>query len=638
MAWCQLLTEALGRPDLIPCSEAVPFGVDANEEVTWHQPTLRRLEDSSWQLLAGSPQGLEVRWDVRTYRDTRAVECGGVLRNIGDRPFSGIRRLRTFDMEVGLAEGWGEPHVRTFNGVRFLASSFPPDDFRLVDRQLLRIPQAYTPYVISASDTGYSSGDNLPMLLLSGESSDRGLAVGCEWSGLWEIGVQQGGVPHGNMNWPWSLRLTAGIWGLEVDLGPGEELPLARVLVCGFDGDLEVGGNALRRHVRRHISPNLNGEPALPPVSYDTWFSFENQISESTLKPVAAACSQTNIEYFIVDGGWTPGEFRRGIGNWSEADRAKFPNGMAAFSSWLGEQGLMFGLHGELEVAHLESELYRAHPEWFLRGPHVSQWVKPFSIYEAFHDFDVSLGMPDSKWFGDLRGDRFALLDLGQPEARQWLLDRVVELYERWGVRWIRWDLNATPRAHWDLNAGPGRTGLAQIRYITGLYEVLDEILAACPELVLEQCASGGHRIDLGTARRGHLFWMNDQTSHTDLARVFQHRLNSVLPGIYANTNLCQERFDYDDYDFLSHGGGSMGLSGPLNVASRAELESLSSAIDRFKGYRHLLGGDYFRSTGEPDNRFDYAHVSWSDGSESVEMEFNAEGPRSANLSLSDGI
>jgi hypothetical protein len=635
VTWFELLCRALGRDDLFPASDArfrddlvpagdarLPFAVSSTTAIEWQEPRVVQRGDRAWEVVAGSNRGLEATWRVREHPDTRAVECSGSVRNAGRAAFEGIRELRTLDLRLGLAEAWGEPFARTVNGARYVTGSFPPDDFRVRDCQLLRMWGGdFGPLYVSALPDGRSSGQSLPCLVLSGEHGDRGLAMFYEWSGLWHFEVEQSPSPA-SLDWPWGLRITAGVWGLALELRPGEELPLPNLLITGFEGDLDAGGNALRRHVARHVSPLLNGEPALPPVSFNHWFSYEDDFTTAKLGPTAEACADAGVEYFCVDAGWFPGGFRRGIGNWSGPDPTKFPDGVSAFSDWLAQLGMRYGTWFELEFAHVESELYRAHPEWFLPGPRISPWLRVGRDFS--YDDDIRADHESNS------GERYALLDLGQAEARHWCIDRIVEAYERWGVRWIRWDFNQQPRPHWDLSAAEGRIGINQVRHVQGFYEIFDEIQRACPDLFIEQCASGGHRIDLGTVRRGHAFWMNDHTIHTDVIRAFQHGLNTVLPGIYADTNLCQERFDFDDYDYLSHGGGSFGLSGRLEEASPADFERFRAAVERFKGYRHLLGGDYLRSTGNPEIRFEHAHVAWSDGSEVVEMDFNGGGRRRA--------
>jgi len=623
MSWLNALTEAIGLGDLAEGSTpTVPFAVRSESEITWMPADFEPIGDHIWQLKARSPQGLEATWRMTAYPDTRAVECSGAVRNVGHATVPRIRELWTLDVPFHLTEKWGEPSVRTFNGVRFFPAHFPPDDYRFTDRKMLRTPQVYTPIGGKSSLDGRSSGGELPCLVCTSEAQDRGFAMFYEWSGLWTMGVTQAAT-SGAPSWPWAVQVGAAIWGLSIDLRPGEELPFANLLIAGFTGGLAAGGNALRQHIARHVAPTLNGSPSLPLTSFNHYFAFFNNFSAELLKPAVRAASAIGLEYFIVDGGWFPGGFRRGIGNWREADAQKFPEGMAAFARYVEGQGIKFGTWFEPEFAHVSSTLYKQHPDWFLTGPHSSPWESPTDVH-----------YPDGVRVTDVfdLGENFALLDFGLREVQQYWIDRVLEAYERWRVRWIRWDFNQPPRPYWDHDAEAGRVGLRQIGHVQGLYSVLDEILKACPDLVLEQCASGGYRIDLGTVRRGHTFWMNDHTTHTDIVRALQHGLNEVLPGMYANTNLCQPRFDFDDYDFLSHGAGSFGVSSRLWEAPAPDLERLSRFIGRYKGYRHLLNSDYARPTGNPNSPSDLCEVAWTDGRSSIEMTFNASGQRSAVL------
>ena len=134
--------------------------------------------------------------------------------------------------------------------------------------------------------------------------------------------------------------------------------------------------------------------------------------------------------------------------------------------------------------------------------------------------------------------------------------------------------------------------------------------------------------------RRGHSFWMNDHTTHSALVRALQHGLNTVLPGNYANTNICQQRHDFTAYDYLSHAAGGFGYSGKLWEAPAADFERYRAAVEDYKAYRELLLGDYRRPTGQPASADEYAQVIFSDGGRSVTMEFNAGSPGSASLSM----
>jgi alpha-galactosidase len=611
--WFSLLQERLSLPWLAPSTDAVPFGLTGVSAADWQADRLEATDATRWQLRAHTPAGLEAVWRMAFFPDTRAVECDGEVRHRGAEPVRGIRESLTLDFDLRLPDAFGQPWARSVQGVRFLPNYFPPHDFAVVDRQLVHTPQVYTPLTLMGLEDGRSSGENLPCLILSDEGQTHGLALFLEWSGLWRIGLRQEPRRFDEARGVSSLRVQAGLWGLRLHLQPGQTLPLPRLLLAAYDGDLESGGNALRRHIRRHVTPRLNGEEVLPPTSFNHWFAFGNDFTAERLKPAVEACADAGFEYFVVDAGWFAGGFRAGIGNWDQVDAERFPEGVEAFARFVQSKGMKYGTWFEPEWAHQESALYRAHPDWFWPSPAQALWQTPGNPFFDPHTH---------------------LINFGLPEVRRYWLDRIVRAYEAWGVRWIRWDFNQMPRPNWERGVPEGEIGWRQIEHVTGLYRVLEEILAACPDLLIEQCAGGGHRIDLGTVRRGHTFWMNDHTTHSDIVRALQHGLNTVLPGNYANTNLCQERHDFTDYDYLSHMAGAFGYSGRIWEAPPEARARLADAVRRFKAFRPLLLGDYYRPTGPPQRVDDYAKVIFREAEGAQEqpsprqvmLEFNPPG------------
>jgi len=135
--------------------------------------------------------------------------------------------------------------------------------------------------------------------------------------------------------------------------------------------------------------------------------------------------------------------------------------------------------------------------------------------------------------------DRPYLLDLAKPEARQLVLEMMDPIIREVGVDWIRYDFNISPGPVWEAIEGPEEQGLRQALYINGLYALLDELMSRHPNLLIEQCASGGRRIDLETVRRGNTFWKSDDTLDQPLMRFHQTGGNYFLLGGHLNTNYC---------------------------------------------------------------------------------------------------
>lgn len=608
--WAELLRSRLGLASERLSEAEVPFALPGVAASEWRAEGLAE-EGGDWVLTARTGAGLSARFVMRFFDDTRAVEMWGEVVHRGTEAVPGVVRSMTLDVDLLLDERYDRAWVRSVNGVRQEPTFFPPDDFAVVDRQLTSVPWLSSTVTLHSAANGRTSAHDLPCAVVGDEGGTGGFALMLEWSGLWTIAVGRRAVAKAGHR---GLRVQAGMWGLDLELRPGERLPLPRLLLTAFDGGLEAGGNALRRHVRRHVTPRLGGEPVLPPTSFNHYFAYLNDFTADLLRPEVAAAAAAGLEYFVVDGGWFRGGFPEGVGNWSAPDPAKFPEGVEAFSAQVRAAGMRFGLWFEPEWAHVGSELYREHPEWFWPTPPLR-----------------AAGMPHDP-SGFFESSDYALIDLGNPEVQAWWVARIEAAYRDWGVRWIRWDFNHNPRAAWDHGVEPGRVGWRQIRHVEGLYAVLDEIMRRCPDLLIEQCASGGHRIDLGTVRRGHTFWMNDITVHTDLVRALQHGLNTVLPGNYANTNLCQPRHDFTDYDYLSHGTGGLGYSGRLSEAPPEEFARFAAAVERFKGYRELLLGDYERPTGQPRRADERAVVRFRDGGSILAVEFNDDGAGSARV------
>ncbi|MDK3159940.1 alpha-galactosidase [Kamptonema cortianum] len=612
--WFDIIRENLNL-NWIERNDAVcPFSVTVCERAPWvfgkpagqwSKARVKREGKGRYLLTSRSDSGLEGRLNAVFHPDTNAVELFGEMWNQGDREIREITGLSTLDTTFQWARSYGEPLVRTFNGARFIPSSFPVHDFRPVDHQCESMECSWTPIEVSDDGYGRSSGKNLPCVILSDRKRQRGLVFFLEWSGSWQMSFLHGARGRQDQSQkPVATTVRASMAGLHCHLKRGEMMPLPRLLMISYEGGLEEGSNALRRHIRRHVTPSLNGQEMLPPTSYNHWFAFGNDFTAASLKPAVDASAEAGLEYFCVDAAWFAGDFRSGIGNWNRVDKVKFPEGVEAFADYVRKKGMKYGTWFEPEWAHRKSDLVKKHPDWFLPTP---AHYGPLNRH-VFFDED------------------FLLMDFGLREVQSWWVQRIVEAYERWHVRWIRWDFNQMPRPNWEAGESVGSLGRQQIAHVQGLYQTLDEILRLCPDLLIEQCASGGYRIDLGTVRRGHTFWMNDHTMHTPTIRSMQMGLNHVLPGNYGNTNLCQFVHDYHDDDFYSHGMGGFGYSGKLWEAPKKDFHRYREAVSRFKAYRHLLLGDFSCEPGVPGTIQTPATVRFADGREHIKIGFNVGG------------
>ena len=114
------------------------------------------------------------------------------------------------------------------------------------------------------------------------------------------------------------------------------------------------------------------------------------------------------------------------------------------------------------------------------------------------------------------------LLDLGNPDALEFAKTRLTALLREWGVSIFRQDFNMHPSFYWaakDQQHGPDRVGLAELLHVEGLYSLWDHLLVSVPGLLIDNCASGGRRLDVELVSRSVVLWRSDDVWDPDVAQ-----------------------------------------------------------------------------------------------------------------------
>jgi alpha-galactosidase len=194
------------------------------------------------------------------------------------------------------------------------------------------------------------------------------------------------------------------------------------------------------------------------------------------------------------------------------------------------------------------------------------------------------------EWLLRLPGNPNRLFDVGNPAARQWLTDLISDLIIREGVDVYREDFNIDPLPYWEANDAPDRLGLSEIRYVEGFYEFWDELLRRHPGLVIDNCASGGRRIDMETTSRSIPLWRTDFTFEPVGVQSQTWGLCRYIPVTATGVNVVVA------YGFRSTMASGVNFVGDLRPADfpAAELRR------RFEEQRHLRPysvGDFYPLT-----------------------------------------
>ena len=501
-------------------AEPEQFAGGLRYRTTWTEPTTN-FAATLTATVYEAPAGVELQW---------------TLANGGGEPSDLVTDLRSIDLSASCAPNQCIVHGSTGGLTGGFLGRGEPTGFRLWQSPLGEKEMSV--------HGGRSSQGDLPFFVLENFSNGWSVVGGLGGSGQWRALGSYDSKQQ-------TVSFRAGMEPCRFRVPPGETLALPAALLVPYRGTPDDGGNALRRVLRTRYQGHLNGEPVEPPVSYNSWFVFANDINEAMLMELADETARLGIEYFCVDAGWFEGAFPASVGDWNVAP-AKFPNGLKPLVDYVHERGMKFGLWFEPERVGPDTPWQRDHPNLLLGG---------------------------------------ALLDFGNPEARTLVLDMMSGYIDGLGIDWIRFDSNIDPLDLWAQVEGPEEQGLRQLRHMNGLYAVWGELMRRHPGLLIEQCSSGGRRIDLDTIRYGHTFWKSDETYDQPLMRFHIAGGNAFLPGGLLNTNYCRYR---STDELLGLFGGPLGFGVDLRAVAQEDKDRIAQAVAAYKTVRRFINEVYY--------------------------------------------
>ncbi|MEU0091023.1 glycoside hydrolase family 36 protein [Kribbella sp. NPDC006257] len=404
----------------------------------------------------------------------------------------------------------------------------------------------------------WSTDGTLPLGVVTDEMT--GLAVG------WQ-------VEH-NGGWHWQAGERAD--GLYVSLlgptetehdwyarlAPGEQFTTVPVTVAfstdGFEGVIAALTTA-RRHGRRP-HPDHTG---LPVIFNDYMNTLMGDPTTAKLLPLIDAAAEVGAETFCIDAGWYDDDAQGwwdSVGAWEPAPN-RFPGGLAEVLDHIRDRGLVPGLWLEPEVVGVRSPIADRLPDeaFFLR--HGRRVVE----HGRYH------------------------LDLRHPLARKHLDEVIDRLVGGLGVGYLKLDHNiniGVGTDHDAISAGAGLLG-----HNRALLEWIDGVLDRYPDLTLENCSSGGMRVDYAMLSHLQVQSTSDQQDPLYYPPVAAAAAAAVAPEQAASWAYPQPTFSEELIAFTMTAGmlGRLHLSGHLDKMTDEQRALVAEAIATYRGYRSFI-------------------------------------------------
>ncbi|MBO5022997.1 MAG: alpha-galactosidase [Clostridia bacterium] len=431
--------------------------------------------------------GLRITTVAKKHEKYGVWEWVNYFENIGSKPSGIISRLWDCDIQIPLANNGYRRDPSCLPNKDLVTKIYAPSGSVWGDEEFFcNIERTrnnrFDFYLLPGerrqfgASGGRSSEANAPFFNI--HRCGEGAIIALGWTGQWHTDF---GCAEDHM------EVKTGIEGLNFRLFPGEKIRTSSVFIMPYKGSVEDSQNLFRHFIKDEISPLYTSGHAHLPVSAMLWGGMPSEEMIQRIRRINEY--DIPVDCIWVDAGWYgasekecidefAGDWASFAGDW-RVNKRIHPQGLSDVSKAAHDTGRKFLLWLEPERALAGTPISDEHPEYFF-------------------------------------GSTVRLLNLGREDAWQYCFDMLCEKIEKLSLDCYRQDFNMSPLSYWCGYDAEDRKGISQIKHIMGLYKLWDALLNRFPNLLIDNCASGGRRIDMETLRRSVPLWRSDAMCPVD--------------------------------------------------------------------------------------------------------------------------
>lgn len=317
--------------------------------------------------------------------------------------------------------------------------------------------------------------------------------------------------------------------------------------------------------VQNHIMPKQFAH-AERPILINNWEATYFDFKKEKLLDLADEASKLGIELFVLDDGWFGNRFddNRALGDWV-VNEEKLGGPLNDLIAEVHAKGLKFGLWFEPEMISVDSDLYRAHPDWAIQA--------------------------------EGRGHTYSrnqlVLNLANPDVVAYIKAAIDKILTENTIDYVKWDYNRNIT-----NIGNGDTYLAtQMQshdYMLGLYDLVSYLTEKHSNILFESCSGGGGRNDLGMMRYFPQVWASDNTDAISRLPIqygssYLHPTISMGSHVSASPNHQMGRTTPIETRGNVAMMGNLGYELDLKSLPQAEKDVIAAQVAHYKEIRPVI-------------------------------------------------
>ena len=366
--------------------------------------------------------------------------------------------------------------------------------------------------------------------------------------------------------------------GFSWQLEPGEAFQAPEVLLVCSDRGLGGMSRAYHDLLREHL---IRGQKKHRPTLLNSWEACYFDFDHDKLLELGRDAARHGIELLVVDDGWfgRRKDETTSLGDWT-VNEEKLPGGLKHLGEELSELGVKLGVWMEPEMISPDSDLYRAHPDYAMAHPDRAPTLARNQL----------------------------LLDLTRQEVRDHVYQQISAVLRSAPIAYLKWDMNRPMTDAYTPSLPPERQGETAHRCMLGVYELQERLVTDFPDLLLENCCSGGGRFDAGMLYYSPQIWTSDNGEAIDRLGIQEATaLAYPFSAMGAHVTCCPCHINGRVTPFETRGRvslpGCFGYELDTGKLTEAERAMIPAQLEAYRKYGPVFrDGDYYRLASYREN------------------------------------